>query len=302
MKKIKPYHLAPILCLVIFTLTALSGLIDLSGTYSASNFLAMLVIQTLVFALPSLAYSRMRGQKHYKTLGLRPFGVNSFVLILLAALFLFLGSSLILLLTLKGSGGEYVSAIDMDTLTFPSTVYVIITYCVLPAVLEEFAFRGVVFNEYRPYGLLCAVVMSSALFAMLHFSVTNFLVYFFSGVALALVAAVTRSLFACMIVHFLNNLLVLFVQPILWQAASESDHLILFIFVTVSAALLLLFLALGRAESLLSAQSGTIPEEENVKYPPAAEKARVFFVSLVSPGFLACVAFFAVAAVVSLRA
>ena len=88
-----------------------------------------------------------------------------------------------------------------------------LAYAVLPAICEEFVFRGILCHEYEKGGVLRAIVFSSLFFALLHFNIVNLPVYLFSGAVLAMTLYATRSIFGCIIAHFLYNLFGLFGQP-----------------------------------------------------------------------------------------
>jgi len=82
--------------------------------------------------------------------------------------------------------------------------------CVLPAVLEEIAFRGLVQHwlhvAIRP---VTAMVLASALFTAMHASILSAPYLFAVGMLLAVVNWKTRSLYPCILIHFLHNFVVL---------------------------------------------------------------------------------------------
>lgn len=90
------------------------------------------------------------------------------------------------------------------------TAVAIITFCVLPAILEEIAFRGLLQHwlhiAVKP---ITALLLASALFAALHFSLVSFWYLFLVGMLLGWLRYRTGSLYPAMVVHFLHNLIVL---------------------------------------------------------------------------------------------
>ncbi|MBR1778949.1 MAG: CPBP family intramembrane metalloprotease [Clostridia bacterium] len=84
----------------------------------------------------------------------------------------------------------------------------IIEYNVVPAIAEEFVFRGVILNELKPYGGKFAVVASSLLFALLHGNIEQFLFAFLLGLYFGYIALQEGSIVPTVIIHFLNNFLV----------------------------------------------------------------------------------------------
>jgi membrane protease YdiL (CAAX protease family) len=198
-------------------------------------------------------------------------------------------ASVLLSLKTSGSSGNYYA--DLSEINFTGILYVIVIYCLLPAITEEIAFRSVIYGEYRKYGIFGAVILSSALFSLVHFSFSSLLSYFLCGAVLALVYEVTKSVFASMITHFLYNLMSVFSQKILSDAANKADNMIPFIFAFVCAMLLFLFFSLSRAQHILEYDAEKQPESENEEFPPFPVRLRSLMISLVSPGFLLCIGF-----------
>ena len=82
--------------------------------------------------------------------------------------------------------------------------------CILPAVLEETAFRGLVQHwlqvAVKPF---YAIVIATALFVALHFTVFSAPYLFAVGALLGWVKWKTGSLYPCMLIHFLHNFAVI---------------------------------------------------------------------------------------------
>ena len=146
MSKIKDYHITPFFCLVIYILIFAASFIKPGGEFSANTFLFVLVTQILVFVLPSIIYKRIKGPIKYKEAGFRLFGASSIILVICASVFMFCASVLLSLKT-SGSSGSYYA--DLFEINFTGILYVIVIYCLLPAITEEIAFRSVIYGEYR---------------------------------------------------------------------------------------------------------------------------------------------------------
>lgn len=76
---------------------------------------------------------------------------------------------------------------------------------VLPALCEEFVFRGVMFQGYRRHGLWKAVLISGLFFGLLHLNFNQFSYGFALGAVFAVLVEATGSLLASMLVHFMIN-------------------------------------------------------------------------------------------------
>lgn len=88
------------------------------------------------------------------------------------------------------------------------TVILLIVVSVLPALVEEFAMRGVVMGTLRPFGDLFAVVVSSIFFGVMHTNRAQIPFAFVAGLGLGFAVIITRSIWTGIIVHFINNLIV----------------------------------------------------------------------------------------------
>lgn len=103
-------------------------------------------------------------------------------------------------------GAESVTPGLRELLSRPARVLLI---CIFPAISEEIAMRGLLQHwlqvAIRPAK---AMVLASALFAMLHFTVLSFPYLFGVGMLLGWVKWKTGSLYPSMLIHFLHNLIV----------------------------------------------------------------------------------------------
>jgi hypothetical protein len=76
---------------------------------------------------------------------------------------------------------------------------------VLPAVVEEFVFRGLLYHSYRKNGILPAALLSGLLFGLMHFNINQCCYAFVMGVVFALMVEVTGSMLSSMLAHFALN-------------------------------------------------------------------------------------------------
>ena len=76
---------------------------------------------------------------------------------------------------------------------------------ILPAIIEELAFRGVILQSLRRYGDWFAIVMSALLFGLMHGNLVQAPFAFAAGLAMGYAAVVTGTLRTSMILHLLNN-------------------------------------------------------------------------------------------------
>lgn len=87
-----------------------------------------------------------------------------------------------------------------------SIILYVIAISVLPALFEEFAFRGVILGLLRKYGDAFAVVTSSILFGLMHANIYQIPFAFVGGLYFGYLVIKTNSLLPGIIMHFINNL------------------------------------------------------------------------------------------------
>lgn len=206
------------LVLSTYLLLLLTKVIDLTLINRDNEYLSVILLQMLVFLVPAAIWCRFNGEKYTKGLRIRAPKPNTLILIVAASLLMMSGG--ILLSMLFGSLDElsnnfslYDTFVSKDDGTIPVKLYLILAYAALPAVCEEFVFRGILCYEYEKGGVARAIILSSLFFGLLHFNVRNLPVYLLAGAILALVMYATRSLIGAVICHFLYNLFGLFGQP-----------------------------------------------------------------------------------------
>lgn len=275
-------------------LLLLSGFADSLLLNSGENiYLSVIVIQVLVLIIPTVFYTKLKGDGYVSRLRLRLFDADKFIVVLLAAAAMILGSMIInvCLSALGYSLGQfslYETYASPSSQGFSDALYVIIAFAVLPAIAEEFLFRSVIIAEYEKSGILCAVFMSSLMFAMLHFSLANLPVYLFCGAMLALVTYVTRSVLAAVAAHFLYNMFGLFGQSYVNSVIAQLQNYVLFVFILVALFLLVLIFAFGEAERIYHNFAMQNKPSDYAETKKQKSRFALFFEAFLSPAFLMC--------------
>jgi len=81
---------------------------------------------------------------------------------------------------------------------------------IVAPIVEELIFRGVIMHGFmRNYPKVVAIFVSALFFALFHLNPWQFPATFLLGLLLGWVMVITRNIFACIIGHAINNLLVL---------------------------------------------------------------------------------------------
>lgn len=93
---------------------------------------------------------------------------------------------------------------------------------VLPALVEEYVFRGLIFLGYKKRNPLKAVLLSAVLFGFMHLNINQFSYAFVLGIVLALLVYATGSIIPGILVHFTINGYSVVVSYILADKVSDS--------------------------------------------------------------------------------
>ena len=86
-----------------------------------------------------------------------------------------------------------------------SVVLTFLVLCLVPAVCEEFLFRGAILTNLLPFGRANAILVSALLFGLMHQNFAQFFYAFCAGIVLGLVYERTGSIWNCIFLHLVNN-------------------------------------------------------------------------------------------------
>lgn len=244
---------APLPVLAIFILLLLVRLIDPLLLTRENEYIAVIVLQLMIFMIPAAVYLRLAG-RGISSLRLNPIGIGHLLLIVSAIITLSCG--ILLMNYIFGGAGTLEQSYDLYGVFISksgdgagSVLYLILAYAALPAICEEFMFRAVLCAEYERRSTASAIIMPSLFFAMLHFDLSRFPAYFFAGIVLVLTFYATRSFFAPVIVHFCNNLLAVFGKTYI-QTLYDLGGSELFRFIVTALFLLSAFIFCAEAARL----------------------------------------------------
>lgn len=242
---------APALVLAVYILLLCSRFLDTSLFADSNGYLTVVVMQLLIFLLPAAIYCKLRGDHIRGRLRIRLVGLEQLLLVLAAALTLICGA-MVISFAMGGDQNDlryslYEQFAAMTDGGAGNLLYALMAFAVLPAICEEFVFRGVLCAELERNGLPAAVLISALFFAMLHFDLPRFPIYLFAGIVLAMVLYATRSVLGPIVVHFLYNLFGLFGRPYMTELYERTGSASLFIFLLAVLFLLALILFFGEA-------------------------------------------------------
>lgn len=104
----------------------------------------------------------------------------------------------------------------------------VFTIGLVPALVEEFLFRGVILRGYERFGSTTAIVMTGVLFGVLHIQLMSVPSIILLGIVISYVVYRTNSIFAGVIYHFVHNTVTvffLFIQNILQKFTGGIESL-----------------------------------------------------------------------------
>lgn len=121
-------------------------------------------------------------------------------------------------------------------------IFFFISMAIIPPIVEELLFRGIILHTLRRYGEGFAIVGSSLLFGLFHMDVAQFVFAFLCGLVLSFLVIKTNCLWLSIAVHFLNNALATIVELLDYYVGAQQANIIYAVFFIIIAVLGLLSL------------------------------------------------------------
>lgn len=139
----------------------------------------------------------------------------------------------------------------------------------VPALVEEYAFRGLVLGSLKRYGEGFAIVVSALLFGLMHGNFEQMPFAFLVGLALGYITVKTESLLTAIAVHATNNAVSVVFDFLPDTLSQTSQNILYIIFIMLSLMLGVAALAIGGdkdADYRLSAGECRLEMRQRVKY------------------------------------
>ncbi len=304
--KARAMHLPPALVLVTFLLLLLSRWIDTAFLNRDNEAVGVILLQILVFVIPAVGYSALRGEKFSSRIRIAPFRLEHLWFCACALAVMVFGSLLTSILTggmesLTGGFVLYNTFTAQADGSLADIAALILSYAIVPAFCEELVFRAYLCAEYEHLGVGIAVTVSALFFAMLHFSFPLFLTYLFLGAVLGIVLYVTRSFFATLALHILYNLFCLFGQPYLTAFYLNAGSNDIFIFCIVTLCLLFAAFAAGEARKIYHLYARRNLSSDYTVPRPLKSYPKAFFRAVASPLSIICLIVWIVMSVINMN-
>ena len=244
---LKPHTSAPLLCALLYLCTLAASLFLRGADFSTNTYLLVTGgVQILTYLVPLVLYGLLFGLPPVRRLRLcaphRSSALSSFLLCLLLLLFSF---TLSLLLTRVGLLQEQTGNADFSR----ANPYILFLVAILlPAVCEEFVFRGILLAAFESCGILAAATGASLLFAFAHMDFARLPIYFCAGMLFCAMTYVSRSLVVPVLGHIVYNAASVYLAGYIRGIALHLESFAL-LFILLSAAVGLLSMAVASAAS-----------------------------------------------------
>ena len=159
------------LVLATYIFLLLTKLLDVAFINRENEYYSVVILQLMIFMLPGAIWCKWSGENYVKGLRLRLPRLSSLVLILSSAILMISGGLLFSTVfggldSLSSNFSLYDTFISKTDGSIPSSLYLFVAYAILPAICEEFVFRGILCYEYENGGVMRAVIFSSLFFAL----------------------------------------------------------------------------------------------------------------------------------------
>lgn len=179
-------------------------------TYYTALLLAQILLQ-----FPVVIYLAVTGTNPLKLISFKLFHPGAALLVILMTYCVLPLTSLVNLISMLFVENALT---DMSEVIIQNSFWLDLLFiAVIPALSEEFAFRGVIFHTLKKHGMWFAVVCSALFFGMMHLNFNQFSYTFVIGIVMALAVLATGSIWGSVLVHFTLN-----ANSVLLMKAMES--------------------------------------------------------------------------------
>ncbi len=134
--------------------------------------------------------------------------------------------------------GGVLPEISLPSLKGGGLFGVLLVVAVLPAILEETIFRGIILEGIKDIGTVAACLLGGLLFSIFHQNPMQTVYQFVCGAAFTLLAIRADSILPAVFVHFANNAFIIFDTRFGWLAKA-SDPAMIVLYVLAGVALVL---------------------------------------------------------------
>lgn len=189
-------------CFSLFYVILYFGLSICMGLFITNSYLFTSLFYVLLLAA-ALLYLKICGDDIKQTLRIHPIHIGSFFLIILLAFAIRPVAGFITLIA-----DMFFQDVTTNTMTqkVMSNVWLsVLTTAVLPGLVEETIFRGVVYSRVRKANPIKGILLTALFFGIAHMNFQQFCYAFFLGIVFGVLVEATDSIASSMTAHMVFN-------------------------------------------------------------------------------------------------
>ncbi len=191
-------------CLMLFYFLSslvFSYWVSANGIYVP--YYVSIIISQLFLLLPAGVYVAIFNINVYRCIPYRKIKPLD-ILLSLAVGYLLVPITLILNFITTLIFRNYVTGSISELMLYPFFIQILLI-AVIPALTEEFIFRGLFYHSYRRNGIVGAAIFSAIVFGAAHLNINQFCYAVVMGVVFAYLVEATGSMWSSMLAHFAFN-------------------------------------------------------------------------------------------------
>ncbi len=197
--------------------------------FSENMYNILLTNQYVIILLPVIIYMLVKKLSFKEVFRLNKLDALSALIIILIsfpALFVAVMLNTIVVYLL-----QYIGSIPVQPIPVPGNLKELavglFVVAVSPAICEELLHRGIMLKAYENRGSVKAVVITSIIFGLFHFDITNLLGATFLGLLIGYYVLRTNSIYAGMLAHFMHNAIHEFMLYFSRSEATRSEFIVI---------------------------------------------------------------------------
>lgn len=201
-----PQIFGMIIYITLLCVASSTGLDFQELLYETSQTYAFIMMAQIAFALVFVLYNKNINVKiACKISKISKENVFICIIIALVALIGLSPAANLFVIMLEQSGLELSTSLPFEINNFWTLLLAILSFALVPAIVEELIFRGAILQGLRKFGVWPAILGSAALFALIHASAVQLVFPLLYGIILAMVVVKSGSIISSMICHFTSN-------------------------------------------------------------------------------------------------
>ena len=223
MKKISAAHMLLFITLAVFMISGLL-LSVISSAVHVPVWVSMAVGSIVIF-IPGILYCLVKKLPLTQAAGFkktRPVNFLMAFIVLVCSYPVIVVLNMLSMFFVENAVQNSVVSLLMTT-NLPA---MLLLMAVLPALGEEFVFRGLLYHAYRRTSPLAGIILSALFFALMHGNFNQIPYAFFLGIVMALMVEATGSIWISIFMHFMLNGFNAFIswlmKPILFRQLIET--------------------------------------------------------------------------------